>query len=414
VSFFPEVGVSKADRIGLWFVGAWGGVATSSALGISALAKEMTRPLGLATEMDPFSRLPFLRWNQVVVGGHDVRKSSFFESAVDLHRSTNLFSTALLKECQGDLEAWSQNVRPGLVRRSGKPVEAFSHWRGIDDSLTVGDQAKALAADLAEFVERNGLARLIVVNISSSEPPADPTLEKLTTSEFRIQVNRKEIPLPASSVYALAAIEAGADYINFTPSLGISLPALEDLACQKGLVYCGKDGKTGETLMKSVLAPMFARRNLQVMSWVGHNILGNRDGLVLQDPENKKGKLQAKDRLLAEILGYEPQTLVSIEYIASLGDRKTAWDHVHFEGFLGTQMNLQFIWQGCDSLLAAPLLLDLVRWTDLARQRRESGCLKHLAHYFKTPMHVAEQDFVKQFRLMEDYCFHALSTSICP
>jgi myo-inositol-1-phosphate synthase len=395
--------VSQQDRIGLWFIGAWGGVATTAALGISALSKNLTRTLGLATEMEPFCRLPFLGWNQLVLGGHDVRKSQFLASAVELHRTTNVFSTALLKECQDDLETWSNNVRPGLVRHSGKPVESFSNWRGPSEFLSPAEQARLLASDILEFKKREGLKRVIVANISSSEPRPDSRLDSLSTAELERDLNNPELELPASSVYALAAIEAGADYINFTPSLGMSLPALEDLAHRRGICYCGKDGKTGETLLKSVLAPMFARRNLQVMSWVGHNILGNRDGLVLQDPLNKRGKLEAKDRLLGEILGYEPQTLVSIEYIASLGDRKTAWDHIHFEGFLGTQMNLQFIWQGCDSLLAAPLLLDLVRWTEFASRRKETGCLTHLAHYFKTPMHVAEQDFGKQFRLLESY-----------
>ena len=116
----------------------------------------------------------------------------------------------------------------------------------------------------------------------------------------------------------------------------------------------GCDGKTGETLLKSVLAPMFRQRNLQVMSWVGHNIFGNMDGKVLDDPANKATKVTSKDHLLAQILGYQPQTLVSIEFIESLGDWKTAWDHIHFQGFLGTPMTLQFIWQGCDSLLGGP------------------------------------------------------------
>ena len=163
----------------------------------------------------------------------------------------------------------------------------------------------------------------------------------------------------------------------------------------------GCDGKTGETLLKSVLAPMFARRNLQVMSWVGHNIFGNMDGQVLDDPVNKQTKVASKDHLLAEILGYQPQTLVSIEYIESLGDWKTAWDHIHFAGFLGTPMTLQFIWQGCDSLLAAPLVLDLVRFTELARRRGETGRLTFLASFFKSPYGVTEQRFDRQFQTLE-------------
>ena len=143
-----------------------------------------------------------------------------------------------------------------------------------------------------------------------------------------------------------------------------------DLAAQRGTCHAGHDGKTGETLLKSVLAPMFAARNLEVMSWVGHNIFGNLDGLVLDDPANKAAKIKGKDQLVRQILGYDPQTLVSIEYIRSLGDWKTAWDHIHFRGFLDTPMTLQFTWQGCDSLLAAPLVLDLVRFVELSHRHR--------------------------------------------
>jgi myo-inositol-1-phosphate synthase len=169
----------------------------------------------------------------------------------------------------------------------------------------------------------------------------------------------------------------------------------------------GCDGKTGETLLKSVLAPMFQERNLRVMSWVGHNIFGNLDGKVLDDPVHKKAKLASKDHLLGEILGYRPQTLVSIEYIESLGDWKTAWDHVHFRGFLGTPMTLQFIWQGCDSLLAAPLVLDLVRFTELAWRRGEVGRLGFLASFFKSPYGVREQDFARQFQMLEAWAARA-------
>jgi myo-inositol-1-phosphate synthase len=163
----------------------------------------------------------------------------------------------------------------------------------------------------------------------------------------------------------------------------------------------GYDGKTGETLLKSTLAPMFARRNLQVMSWVGHNIFGNMDGRVLDDPENKRTKVTSKDRLLHQIFGYSPQTLVSIEFIESMGDWKTAWDHIHFKGFLGTPMTFQFIWQGCDSLLAAPLVLDLIRLTERARRAAETGVMSFLSCFFKSPLGCDEHDFARQFQMLE-------------
>jgi myo-inositol-1-phosphate synthase len=266
------------------------------------------------------------------------------------------------------------------------------------------DLSRRLGEDIRQFADRNHLSHVIVLNVSSSEPMPPLGPEHASWSRLKEKlVEAGAEPVPASSIYGLAAMEQGYSYVNFTPSLGLDSPGLDERARESGILYMGRDGKTGETLMKAVLAPVFVRRNLQVLSWVGHNILGNRDGLVLQDPINKQGKLDSKGHLLSQILGYEPQTLVSIEHIESLGDWKTAWDHIHYKGFLDTKMSVQFIWQGCDSLLAAPLAIDLVRWTELAHRRAEQGCMTHLASYFKTPMHVSEQDFFRQWQMLEAY-----------
>jgi myo-inositol-1-phosphate synthase len=256
--------------------------------------------------------------------------------------------------------------------------------------------------DLTEFQQSNGLEHVIVINVTSTEPRVDGAALPRTWAELERQLDGPAgAMLPASSLYAIAALDLGCSYIHFTPSLGSSPAAISELARLRGSRHMGCDGKTGETLLKSVLAPMFASRNLEVMSWVGHNIFGNMDGKVLDDPANKQTKVASKDHLLGQILGYKPQTLVSIEYIESLGDWKTAWDHIHFKGFLGTPMTLQFVWQGCDSLLAAPLVLDLVRFTELARRRGDVGTLTFLASFFKSPYEVREQSFVHQFQMLE-------------
>ena len=179
------------------------------------------------------------------------------------------------------------------------------------------------------------------------------------------------------------------------------------MAEQRGAVYGGKDGKTGETLLKTVLAPMFALRNWRILSWVGHNILGNGDGRALDDPANKASKVRAKDQVISSIVGYKPSTIVTIEYLPDMGDWKTAWDHIHFQGFLGVKMTMQFIWQGCDSILAAPLVLDLARLALLAQRRGEVGILRHLACFFKSPLGVEDHDFFRQFALLEDYVAEA-------
>jgi myo-inositol-1-phosphate synthase len=261
-----------------------------------------------------------------------------------------------------------------------------------------------IQADLRGFKTSQKLDQLIVVNAASTEPPFSTGEDHQSLERLIPTLERGSPPaLSTSSIYAFASIDAGFPYVNMTPSCGATLPAMEELARKRGVPLAGQDLKTGETLIKSVLAPMFARRNLHVHSWVGHNILGNRDGLVLNDPDNKASKVKSKDALLAELLGYKPQSIVSIEYVESLDDWKTAWDHIHYEGFLGTKMVLQFTWQGCDSLLAAPLVIDLVRLTALSQRRGEAGTLPHLACFFKNPLGANEHDFGKQFALLEKY-----------
>jgi myo-inositol-1-phosphate synthase len=169
----------------------------------------------------------------------------------------------------------------------------------------------------------------------------------------------------------------------------------------------GHDGKTGETLVKSALAPMFRYRNLRVLAWQGYNLLGDRDGQVLADPENKSSKVRTKDEVIPGILGYPVHTHVAIDYVPSLHDQKTAWDFIHFRGFLDVKMSLQFIWQGFDAILAAPVVLDLVRFAELARRRGEGGPMKHLSCYFKNPLDVPEHDLHYQFHALMEYVARA-------
>ncbi|MDP6930803.1 MAG: inositol-3-phosphate synthase, partial [Planctomycetota bacterium] len=163
------------------------------------------------------------------------------------------------------------------------------------------------------------------------------------------------------------------------------------------------DGKTGETLVKSSMAPMFKYRNLHVLAWQGYNMLGDRDGAVLANAENKQSKVETKDALLSQILGYPLHTHVGIDYVPSLSDLKTAWDFIHFEGFLGHKMSMQFTWQGCDAILAAPLVLDMARLADLAKRRGESGPMRHLSCFFKKPLGVDDHDLHKQWHMLTDY-----------
>jgi myo-inositol-1-phosphate synthase len=391
-------------RVGLWLVGAFGGVGTAITVGLAAMSRGLANRTGLVTELPVFGGLPLPELADFVIGGHDIRATSFALSAEEFRAASGVFDAGWLSACKDELAASSARVRRGSHFGAGKAISKLADWGTARPNQSARQAVDSIAADLAAFEKAESIDHVIVLNVASTEPPFElsDVHQRWGSLSPALSAGGPEL-LPASAIYALAAIERGDTYINFTPSLGASFPALHELARATGSLHAGKDGKTGETLLKTVLAPMFAARNLQVMSWVGHNIFGNRDGLVLDDPANKSSKVETKDRVLYEILGYRPSSVVTIEYLPDMGDWKTAWDHIHFQGFLGTKMALQFTWQGCDSLLAAPLAIDLARLADLEKRRGGSGLMSHLACFFKSPEGHVEHDFFKQFTFLTDY-----------
>jgi myo-inositol-1-phosphate synthase len=258
--------------------------------------------------------------------------------------------------------------------------------RPVPAAATQAELAALIAGDIAAFRRSHGLDRVVVVNVSTTEaaPPAHPAHADLDALERALAT--ADPVLPPSSLYAYAAFTAGCSYVDFTPSTGARLPALDELARRQTLPYAGHDGKTGETLVKSVLAPMFAMRHLRVRTWSGTNLLGGGDGANLADPAPNAAKAASKQRVLAETLGYRPQGETRIEYVDDIGDFKTAWDLITFTGFLGTAMRMEFTWHGCDSALAAPLVLDLARLTAAAHGAGRAGPLTELAFFFKDPL----------------------------
>jgi myo-inositol-1-phosphate synthase len=374
--------------LGVWLIGARGAVATTTIVGAAALRAGRARPLGLVTESDPFRGLPLAPVDGLVFGGHDLADRPLLEAARALCRDAGPLPPDLVRAVEPDLAAAEPRLRP-----APPPTRRPAHF------------VRAVQEDLAAFRRATGAARLVVVNLATTEPPApeDPAHRDLARLEAGLASSSPA--LPASVLYAYAALDAGVPYVNFTPSAGASLPALEQLARERGVPHAGRDGKTGETLLKSALAPMFRMRHLEVRSWVGFNALGGGDGEALADPARAASKAESKGRVVPGILGYEPHTVVRIEYVPSLGDWKTAWDLIQFEGFLSTPMTLQLTWQGSDSALAAPLVLDLVRLVDLAAARGERGALGHLAFFFKAPVGSDVHDLPGQYALL---CRHVL------
>ena len=395
---------TKSRRLGVWLFGAYGGLATTVVVGARAVAKGLAEAQGMTTETDVARDIPWRPIDRMVFGGHEIRESDYATAAAEIHSETGTLPPELIRKLKRDLAAQSKNVVAGVLPNAGATIEKLADRKGRAKKATLRQQIARIQRDIRAFQQRHKLDRVICVNLTSTEPTLrlGAAHRSLAAFERALDKDNQKAVRP-SAVYAYAAGALGMPFVHFTPSNSALTPAIEELFARSQTPFMGCDGKTGETLVKSALAPMFKYRNLRVRTWQGYNILGDRDGRVLSDSENKKSKVDSKDSLLPSILGYPLHTHVGIDYVPSLHDLKTAWDFVHFEGFLGFKMALQFIWQGCDAILAAPLVLDLVRFADLAAARGESGPMPHLACFFKQPLGVEEHDLHKQWQMLGDY-----------
>ncbi|MFF5219202.1 inositol-3-phosphate synthase [Micromonospora sp. NPDC000442] len=365
-------------RTGVWLVGARGSVATTSIVGALALRAGLTGPTGCVTELPGVNSPALPAFADLVFGGHDVVATPIAKRAEAL-ADAGVLPARLVAALPEELAAVERELRPAPT------------------AGTQADRAAALVRDLTAFRQRHELARVVVVNVAATEPAPRPHPGHADPDALRAALAGPDEVLPPSSLYAYAAVAADCPYVDFTPSTGLRLPALTALADRRGVPYAGHDGKTGETLLKSVLAPMFAMRHLTVRSWSGLNLLGGGDGATLAHPDANAAKVRSKQRVLGETLGYLPQGDTRIGYVEELGDFKTAWDLITFAGFLGTGMRLEFTWHGCDSALAAPLVLDLARLTAAAHAAGHTGPLTDLAFFFKDPLGTGTHSLADQW-----------------
>ena len=363
-------------------------MATTAISGAAALAAGLVKPTGLVTALEPLAHAPLPRFEDLVFGGHELTETSLIKRA-ELLAGEHVLPPTLPEAVAESLRETDANIRPGVSMEvpSKSPMDTIHR----------------IQEDLHSFRSDHALSSVVVVNVFSTEPPADPHPTHSDLSSLREALERGHTVLPVSSLYAYAAIDAGCSFVDFTPSTGARLPAMEDLAQERGVPHAGRDGKTGETLVKSTLAPMFAARALLVRSWTGMNMLGGGDGAALTDPDRAKSKLESKGRGLEAILGYDVESPVRIDYVRDLGEWKTAWDRISFEGFLGAQMRMHFIWEGCDSALAAPLVLDLARLGSYAHVCGQKGALAPLAFFFKDPIGTEEHRLDRQFAILCDW-----------
>ncbi|MFH0727444.1 MAG: inositol-3-phosphate synthase [Pseudomonadota bacterium] len=393
-------------KAGVMFVGARGHLSTTIMLGALAMRKGLCPPTGMVTALDAFSNLNLTPPENLVFGGWDIRSSVAPGIIHQILAEVGFIARYDLDFIEKEMDKIAAGIFPGTTLNSGEAILKLADGKNPSKPETIKEIVGRLQRDIELFREKHDLEDMVVVNLSSTEPLLENQQDVITLARLEQIIRENDAgAIRAGTLYAYAAINAGCVYINFTPSASALVPGLIELSEKRNLPIMGNDGKTGETLVKSVLAPLFAYRNLSVLSWQGYNMLGNMDGQVLSNASNKSCKVKSKDQVLSKILGYKPHSQVAIDYVPSLGDRKTAWDFIHFEGFLNTKMSLQFTWQGCDSALAAPLVLDLVRLGLFAKRKSESGLMKHLASFFKSPEGVSEYNMHDQFRMLMNYAY---------
>ncbi len=372
-------------RTGIWFVGARGSVATTATIGALAMSAGLADRTGLVSELEPVAAVGLVDLPALVTGGHDVISDPLTDRA-QLLADSGVFPTALVRALSEEL------------------AEADSRIRLAPRGATQRETLERIEADIRAFREENDLVRVIVVDVSNTEAPAAPAPALETLEALERALDAGESPLPVSSSYTYAAYRAGCPVVAFTPSPGPAVEALVELAQSRGLPWAGRDGKTGETLVKTTLAPLFATRNLAVRSWASYNLLGGGDGRALADPVAVASKTATKGAGVDAILGHHVDGPLRIDYVEDKGDWKTARDHITIEGLRGTKMTMQFTRQGSDSTLASPLVLDLVRLVARAHEAGEVGPLSALGFFFKEPIGSTEHSVAAQWTNLIDWC----------
>jgi myo-inositol-1-phosphate synthase len=388
-------------KLGVLLVGL-GAVSTTTIAGVLAVRRGLASPIGSLTQMgtvrlgkrtDARSPLikefvPLASLDDVVFGGWDIFEDNSYEAA----RTAGVLEPALLDQIRPELEA----IRPMPAvfdRRYVKRLDGPNVKKGKNKR----DLADQLREDLRTFQQDNGCDRLVMVWCGSTEIYLTESAAHASVAAFEKALEADDENIPSSMIYSYAALKEGIPYANAAPNLSADVPALLDLAAQTGSPVTGKDLKTGQTLIKTIIAPGLKARLLGVEGWYSTNILGNRDGEVLDDPESFKTKEESKKSVLDYILqpNLYPELykdlchVVRINYYPPRGDNKEGWDNIDIFGWLNYKMQLKVNFLCRDSILAAPIVLDVALFLDLAKRAGMEGIQEWLSFYFKSPMHAA-------------------------
>jgi len=387
-----------AGKLGVLLPGI-GAVSTTFIAGVEAVKKGLAKPIGSLTQMGTIRlgkrtehRVPAIKGfvplaslEDLVFGGWDIYPEDAYHAAIN----AGVLDPSLLEAVRPELK----KIRPWPAVFDQHYVKRLrgSHVKKAKNKM---DLAEQLRDDIEIFKKKHRLSRLVMVWTGSTESFQTPKPVHQTVASFEKGLAKNDPAIAPSMIYAYAAIQAGIPYANGAPNLSADIPALTRLAGDRGVPICGKDFKTGQTLLKTVLAPGLKSRLLGLSGWFSTNILGNRDGEVLEDPGSFKTKEASKLSALEHIL--QPKLYpelyssfthqVRINYYPPRGDNKEGWDNIDIFGWLGYPMQIKVNFLCRDSILAAPLVLDLVLFLDLAKRCGMKGIQEWFSFYFKSPM----------------------------
>lgn len=380
-----------------------GAVSTTTIAGVAAIRKGLALPIGSLTQMGTIrlgkrtdNRSPRIKdfaplagLDDIVFAGWDIFEEDCYAAA----RTAGVLEPSLLDQIRDDLEA----IKPMPAVFDQRYVKRLS-GPNVKKGKNKKDLAEQLIADIRNFKAAHNLDRMVMVWCGSTEVFMKEGPVHQTLAAFEQGLEASDDAIPSSMVYAYAALKEGLPFANAAPNLTADIPAMLELAAQTGSPLAGNDMKTGQTLIKTVIAPGLKARMLGVRGWYSTNILGNRDGEVLDDPESFKTKEESKKSALDYI--FQPQLypelykdlshVVRINYYPPRGDNKEGWDNIDLVGWLGYPMQLKINFLCRDSILAAPIVLDSALFLDLAKRAGMSGIQEWLSFYFKAPMHAPE------------------------
>ena len=423
-----QVITPATGKLGILIPGL-GAVATTFIAGVEAVKKGIAKPIGSLTQMgnirlgkrteDRYPRInefvPLADLNDIAFGGWDLYEDNVYESAVN----AKVLDLPLLQSIKTELEA----IKP---MKAVFDKSYVSNLDGVNVKTCPNkyDLAMQVIEDIENFKIQNGCNRVVMVWCGSTEKYIQETDIHSTIEKFEEALRNNESLIAPSMIYAYAAIKTGVPFANGAPNLTCDIPALLELAKQTQTPIGGKDFKTGQTLMKTILAPGLHARALGVRGWFSTNILGNRDGYVLDHPDNFRTKEVSKLSVLDEIFRPElnPELYgelyhkVRINYYPPAGDNKESWDNIDIFGWLGYSMQIKINFLCRDSILAAPIVLDLALFMDLAKRSQMSGIQEWLSFYFKSPQTLPglkpEHDIFKQLIKMQNTLRHIMGEDL--